>query len=92
MEPRHGGGPAIKYGAVEQTRILAEVREAMSGVKEDIEAGRGPLAGPVTAAAVILAAFPCAALWLLGLLAGFAFLSEGWALVVLGLAARKAGR
>jgi transposase len=26
LEPRHGGGPAIKYGAVEQARILAEVR------------------------------------------------------------------
>ena len=26
VEPRHGGGPAIKYGAVEQARILAEVR------------------------------------------------------------------
>jgi len=26
LEPRHGGGPAIKYGTVEQARILAEVR------------------------------------------------------------------
>ena len=26
LEPGHGGGPAIKYGAVEQARILAEVR------------------------------------------------------------------
>jgi transposase len=26
LEPRHGGGPAIKYGAVEQARILAEIR------------------------------------------------------------------
>jgi hypothetical protein len=26
LEPRHGGGPAIKYGAVEQARILAEAR------------------------------------------------------------------
>lgn len=26
LEPRHGGGPAIKYGPVEQARILAEVR------------------------------------------------------------------
>ena len=26
LEPRHGGAPAIKYGAVEQARILAEVR------------------------------------------------------------------
>jgi transposase len=26
LEPKHGGGPAIKYGAVEQARILAEVR------------------------------------------------------------------
>lgn len=26
LEPRHGGGPAIKYGAVEQACILAEVR------------------------------------------------------------------
>lgn len=26
LEARHAGGPAIKYGAVEQTRILAEVR------------------------------------------------------------------
>ena len=26
VEPRHGGGPAVKYGAVEQARILAEVR------------------------------------------------------------------
>jgi len=26
LEPRHGGGPVIKYGAVEQARILAEAR------------------------------------------------------------------
>jgi len=26
LAPRHGGGPAIKYGPVEQARILAEVR------------------------------------------------------------------
>ena len=26
LEPKHGGGPAIKYGAAEQARILAEVR------------------------------------------------------------------
>jgi transposase len=26
LEPGHGGGPAIKYGPVEQARILAEVR------------------------------------------------------------------
>jgi transposase len=26
LAPRHGGGPEIKYGAVEQARILAEVR------------------------------------------------------------------
>jgi transposase len=26
LEPRHGGGPAIKYGPVERERILAEVR------------------------------------------------------------------
>ena len=26
VEPRHGGGPAVKYGVVEQARILAEVR------------------------------------------------------------------
>lgn len=26
LEPGHGGGPAIKYGADEQARILAEVR------------------------------------------------------------------
>lgn len=32
LEPRHGGGPAIKYGAVEQERILAEVRR-----KPDLE-------------------------------------------------------
>ena len=32
LEPRHGGGPAIKYGAVEQARILAEVRR-----KPDLE-------------------------------------------------------
>ena len=32
LEPRHGGGPAVKYGAVEQARILAEVRR-----KPDLE-------------------------------------------------------
>lgn len=32
LEPRHGGGPVIKYGAVEQERILAEVRR-----KPDLE-------------------------------------------------------
>ncbi len=26
VEPGHGGGPALKYGVVEQARILAEVR------------------------------------------------------------------
>ena len=26
VEPRHGGGPRMKYGAVERERILAEVR------------------------------------------------------------------
>jgi transposase len=26
LEPRHGGGPAIKYGAAEQERILREAR------------------------------------------------------------------
>jgi transposase len=26
LEPRHGGGPAIKYGAAEQERILTEAR------------------------------------------------------------------
>jgi len=26
VEPRHGGGPAIKYGAVEQARIVAEAQ------------------------------------------------------------------
>jgi transposase len=26
LEPRHGGGPAFKYGAAEQERILREVR------------------------------------------------------------------
>jgi len=26
LEPRHGGGPALKYGPVERERILAEVR------------------------------------------------------------------
>ncbi len=26
LEPKHGGGPAIKYGPVEQERILKEVR------------------------------------------------------------------
>jgi transposase len=26
VEPRHGGGPEVKYGADEQARILAEVR------------------------------------------------------------------
>ncbi len=26
LEPRHGGGPGVKYGPVEQARILAEVR------------------------------------------------------------------
>jgi len=32
LEPRHGGGPAIKYGAAEQACILAEVRR-----KPDLE-------------------------------------------------------
>jgi transposase len=26
VEPKHGGGPQVKYGAAEQARILAEVR------------------------------------------------------------------
>ncbi|MDP8922032.1 MAG: helix-turn-helix domain-containing protein, partial [Chloroflexota bacterium] len=26
VEPRHGGGPRVKYGAAERERILAEVR------------------------------------------------------------------
>jgi transposase len=32
LEPRHGGGPALKYGPAEQERILAEVRR-----KPDLE-------------------------------------------------------
>ena len=32
VEPRHGGGPGLKYGTVEQARILAEVRR-----KPDLE-------------------------------------------------------
>ncbi|MFC1974949.1 helix-turn-helix domain-containing protein [Chloroflexota bacterium] len=29
VEPRHGGGPEVKYGTVEQARILAEVRRKL---------------------------------------------------------------
>jgi transposase len=28
IEPRHGGGPAVRYGSNERERILAEVRRA----------------------------------------------------------------
>lgn len=41
------------------------------------------------AAIVIYASFPGSALWLLGLIAGIAFVSDGAALLALGLAARK---
>ena len=34
LEPRHGGGPALKYGAVEQERILTEVRRKPEVGKE----------------------------------------------------------
>ncbi|MDF2235406.1 HdeD family acid-resistance protein [Albimonas sp. CAU 1670] len=44
----------------------------------------------VIMALVIYASFPGSALWLLGLLAGIAFVSDGSALLALGLAARKA--
>ncbi|WP_339950127.1 DUF308 domain-containing protein [uncultured Albimonas sp.] len=46
----------------------------------------------LVAALVIYASFPGSAMWLLGLLAGIAFISDGTALLALGLAARNAGR
>ena len=42
------------------------------------------------AGAAVFASFPGASLWLLGLLAGLSFLSEGWALLTLGLLLRRA--
>lgn len=66
------------------------------GLQRRPEPGWGWQAGAggamVAAAAAIWLAFPGAAFWLLGLLAGFAFIAEGWALLLLGLAARRATR
>lgn len=45
----------------------------------------------LVAALVIYASFPGAAMWLLGLVAGIAFVTDGAALLGLGLAARRAG-
>jgi uncharacterized membrane protein HdeD (DUF308 family) len=42
------------------------------------------------AGVAVFASFPGSSLWLLGLLAGLSFLSEGWALLTLGLLLRKA--
>ena len=46
----------------------------------------------LAAAIAIYAAFPGAALWLLGVLAGIAFVSDGASLLALGLAARQAAK
>lgn len=46
----------------------------------------------LVAALAIYAAFPGSAMWLLGLIAGIAFVSDGSALLALGLAARKLDR
>ena len=46
----------------------------------------------LAAAIVIYASFPGSAMWLLGLIAGIAFVSDGSALLALGLAARKLAR
>ena len=46
----------------------------------------------VVAALVIWASFPGSSLWLLGLIAGIAFIGEGWSLMFIGLAARKIAR
>lgn len=43
----------------------------------------------IAAGLVIWANFPGSAIWLLGLIAGVSFISEGWALLVIGLAGRK---
>lgn len=43
----------------------------------------------VAAAALIWLSFPGATLVLLGVLAGVAFITEGWGMIMLGLAARK---
>jgi uncharacterized membrane protein HdeD (DUF308 family) len=45
----------------------------------------------VAAAALIYLSFPGATLILLGVLAGAAFIVEGWGMIALGLAARRAG-
>jgi len=43
----------------------------------------------VIAGLIIWASFPGSGIWLLGLIAGVSFISEGWALVLIGLAGRK---
>jgi len=43
----------------------------------------------VAAGLVIWANFPGASVWLLGLIAGISFIGEGWALLFIGIAARK---
>ena len=64
------------------------------GPRCDRAGGCLALAGGVVAvgaAGLIYASFPGATLILLGVLAGVAFITEGWGMILLGLLARKAG-
>lgn len=74
--------------------LVAGVWRVWEGVKMRPEPGWGWMttAGALMAAigVAIWFAFPGAAFWLLGTLAGVGFIAEGWALLFLGLDARRA--
>jgi len=73
--------------------LVAGVWRVWEGVKMRPEPGWGWMttAGALMAAlgVAIWFSFPGAAFWLLGVLAGVSFIAEGWALLFLGLDARR---
>lgn len=75
--------------------LVSGVVRISAGFQMRPEMGWGWLVGAGVASLIagvaVFLSFPGSAAWLLGLLAGLSFLSEGWALVALGLVARKAG-
>lgn len=73
--------------------LVSGVVRISAGFQMRPETGWGWLVGAGVASLIagvaVFVSFPGSAIWLLGLLAGLSFLSEGWALVALGLVARK---
>jgi uncharacterized membrane protein HdeD (DUF308 family) len=74
--------------------LVSGLLRIYAGIVLRPEAGWGWVLGgglvAVAAAGLIYLSFPGATLILLGVLAGAAFITEGWGMILLGLAARKA--